>query len=163
MKMHNWWCAVCLLVSANIYAEPATVSPGIESLAFMVGSWQGNLGPLTVEETWSSPKAGSMDTMIRLSGPDGVQMLELLVIREVQDEGGQDTLMLHLRQFSPALELRTDQDMLLQNIAAQSVSFSGDENASIKLLTYTRMAQDHLKVEVTVATGDVLTAHLQPN
>jgi hypothetical protein len=153
-------CVIFLLMSTNNYAEPPS---SVASLAWMVGSWKGSLGPQTVEEAWSSPKAGSMDTMIRLSSPEGVHMLELVVIREIHAPGGQDTLMLHLRQFSPSLELVTDQDMLLQNIAAQSVSFAGDENATITLLTYTRMAQDHLQVEVTVATGDVLTAHLHPN
>ena len=153
-------CVIFLLMSTNNYAGPP---PVLESLSWMVGSWKGSLGPQTVEEAWSSPMAGSMDTMIRLSSPEGVQMLELAVIREIHTPNGQDTLMLHLRQFSPSLDLVTDQDMLLQNIASKSVSFAGDKNASIKRLTYTRMAQDHLQVEVTVATGDVLTAHLHPN
>jgi len=50
----------------------------------MAGSWKGSLGEQTVEETWSSPEMGSMDTMIRLSSPAGVQMIELNMIREVR-------------------------------------------------------------------------------
>ncbi|MCZ6503431.1 MAG: DUF6265 family protein [Gammaproteobacteria bacterium] len=161
--MRYWLCAVFLLMSTNSYAEPSITPSGIESLAWMVGSWKGTLGPQTVEETWSSPRAGSMDAMIRLSTPEGVQMIELIVIREVQVADGEDSLMLHLRQFSPALELRTSLDMQRQAIAAQSVSFVADESAAIEQLTYTRMAQDHLRVEVTLATGEVFTAHLQPD
>ena len=47
----------------------------------MVGSWQGLLGAEMVEETWSPPELGGMDTMIRLSSPEGVQMIELIIIR----------------------------------------------------------------------------------
>ena len=104
----------------------------------------------------------SMDTMIRLSSPEGVQMIELIVIREVRVAEGESTLALHLRQFSPALELRSSQDMQLQDISKQSVSFVGDESAGIKQLAYTRIAQDHLKVEVTVVTGDVFSVNLRP-
>jgi hypothetical protein len=158
-----WLYAVFLLMSTNSYAEPSTTRPGIESLSWLVGSWRGTFGPQTVEETWSSPRAGSMEAMIRLSTAEGVQMIELVVIREVQVADGKGGLMLHLRQFSPTLELRASQDMQRQAKAAQSVSFVGDENAAIQQLTYTRMAQDHLKAEVTAANGDVFTAHLQPD
>lgn len=107
--------------------------------------------------------AGSMEAMIRLSTPEGVQLIELIVIREVQGADGEASLMLHLRQFTPTLELHASQDMQRQAAAAQSVSFVADESAAIRQLTYTRVAQDHLKAEVTTANGDVFTAHLQPD
>ena len=161
--MHYWLYALLLLMATNNHAEPSTTSQGIESLSWMVGSWKGTLGPQTVEEAWSPPKLGSMDTMIRLSSPEGVQMIELIVIREVHDEGDKDSLMLHLRQFSPALELRTSQDMQLKDMGLHSVSFVANEGESIKQLAYTLAEPDQLKVEVTTATGDVLTARLQRN
>lgn len=163
LNMRFWLCAICLSMSAHSYAEPSNTPASIESLSWMVGSWKGNLGSLTVEETWTAPAANSMDTMIRLTGPEGVQMIELIVIREVQDPEGKDTLVLHLRQFSPALVIRTSLDMQLQELAGQSVSFMAKESAGITQLAYTRMAENHLRVEVTVATGDVLTADLYPN
>ena len=161
--MRYWLCALCLLMGSNGYAEPSTTPLGLESLAWMTGSWKGALGPQTVEETWSSPEAGSMDAMIRLSTPQGVQMIELIVIREVQVADGRDNLVLHLRQFSPALELRNRQDMQRQAITARSVSFVTDGSAGIQQLSYTLVAQDHLRVEVSFANGDVVTAHLQPD
>jgi len=150
-------------MSAHSFAESSNTLASIESLSWMVGSWKGSLGPLTVEETWSAPATNSMDTMIRLTGPEGVQMIELIVIREVQDAEGKDTLVLHLRQFSPALAIRTSQDMQLQELGGQSVSFITKESAGITQLAYRRMAEDHLRVEVTVAKGDVLTADLHRN
>ena len=89
-------------------------------------------------------------------------MIELIVIREVRVSEGNNTLALHLRQFSPALELRASQDMELQDISTQSVSFVADGKSGIKQLSYTRIAQDQLKVEVTVVTGDVFSVNLRP-
>jgi hypothetical protein len=160
--MRYWLYAMVLFMSANTHAQPPTITEGLESLSWMAGSWKGSLGEQTVEETWSPPEMASMDTMIRLSSPEGVQMIELIVIREVRVFEGENTLVLHLRQFSPALELRASQDMQLQDISTQSVSFVSDESSGIKKLVYTRIAQDHLKVEVTVVTGDVFSVNLRP-
>ena len=160
--MRYWLCAMVLFMSASTHAQQQIITASIESLSWMVGSWQGSLGAQTVEETWSPPEMGSMDTMIRLSSPEGVQMIELIVIREVRVSEGKNTLTLHLRQFSPGLELRARQDMRLQDISTQSASFFADANSGIKQLSYTRVAQDQLKVEVTVVTGDVFSVNLRP-
>ena len=160
--MRYFLYAMVLLMGANTHAQPQTITASIESLSWMAGSWKGLLGEQTVEETWSPPEMGSMDTMIRLSSPEGVQMIELIVIREVRVSVGENTLVLHLRQFSPGLEARAGQDMELQDISTQSVSFVADANSGIKQLSYTRIAQDQLKVEVTVDTGDVFTVNLRP-
>ena len=161
--MRYWLYAIILFMSANTHAQPQTITASIESLSWMAGSWKGLLGKQIVEETWSPPDMASMDTMIRLSSPEGVQMIELIVIREVPVFEGENTLVLHLRQFSPALELRASQDMQLQHISTQSVSFVADASPGIKQLAYTRIAQDHLKVALTVGTGDVFTVNLRPN
>jgi hypothetical protein len=160
--MRYWLYAMIFFMSANTHAQPQTITASIESLSWMAGSWKGSLDEQTVEETWSTPERSSMDTMIRLSSPEGVQMIELIVIREVGVFEGENTLALHLRQFSPALELRSSQDMQLQAISTQSVSFVSDESSGIKQLAYKRIAHDHLKVEVTGATGEVFRVNLRP-
>jgi hypothetical protein len=53
-------------------------------------------------------------------------------------------------------------EMGSMDISTQSVSFVADANSGIKQLSYTRIAQDQLKVEVTVATGDVFSVNLRP-
>lgn len=127
----------------------------INQLNWMVGPWTGGLGPQTVEEEWSAPFHGSMETMIRLTTDEGVQMLELAVIREVEG-----SLVLHLRQFSPELELRTDQNMRLEEIGEGFVTFIADEGASIPRLAYKLTAPGQMRVEVTIITGDVVAAEL---
>jgi hypothetical protein len=153
--------AIVLLMSTISFADSTTSPPDLESLSWMVGSWTGSLGPQTVEETWSSPRAGNMNAGIRLSTPEGVQMMEFIVLREVQVANGKPSLMLHLRQFSPELDLRNSQDFQMQSIAAQSVTFATAEPTAVKRLTYTGVSQDQLQIEVTIATGEVFTAHLQ--
>lgn len=159
-KVVHWLCAILLIMVTNIEAQAQPATGELSHLSWMVGSWQGSLGPQTVEETWSAPHLGSMDTMIRLSGPDGVDMMELIVIREV-NEGDESSLELHLRQFGPTLELRNGQDMTLEFVGKDSVSFVAEEGASIPRLAYKRLAQDHIRVEVTITTGDVLAAELR--
>lgn len=127
----------------------------MNQLNWMVGPWTGDLGPQTVEEEWSAPFHGSMETMIRLTTDEGVQMLELAVIREVEG-----SLVLHLRQFSPELELRTDQNMRLEEIGEGFVTFIADEGASIPRLAYKLTAPGQMRVEVTIITGDVVAAEL---
>lgn len=127
----------------------------ITSLEWLIGHWEGALGPLTVEETWYPPKHGSMQMMIRLADPDAIQMLEFIVVREV--EAG---LILHLRQFGPDMELRTNQEMPLIEQSDDQVSFTADDNASVRRLDYTLTGADQLRVDVTVATGDVVSAEL---
>jgi hypothetical protein len=155
--------AIVLLMSTISFADSTTSPGGLESLSWMVGSWTGSLGPQTVEETWSSPRAGNMNAGIRLSTPEGVQMMEFIVIREVHVANGEDSLMLHLRQFSPELELRNSQDMQLKAIATQSVTFATAEPTALKQLRYTGVAQGQLSIEVTMANGNVFTAHLEHN
>ena len=103
-------CAILLLVSISNSTFAATLA----DLHWMVGSWSGSLGPQTVEEAWSTPRGGTMSTMIRLTSETSTNMVELIVIREEND-----SLILHLRQFSPALELRLAQDMPLKELSAR--------------------------------------------
>ncbi|MFT7221975.1 MAG: hypothetical protein ACI8Z1_003598 [Candidatus Azotimanducaceae bacterium] len=142
------------LLSLSLSPHAGTASM-IDQLNWMVGPWTGSLGPQTVEEDWSAPFHGSMETMIRLTTDEGVQMLELAVIRELEG-----TLVLHLRQFSPALELSTDQNMRLGEIGEGFVTFVADEGASIPKLAYTLTAPGRMRVEVTIVTGDVVAAEL---
>jgi hypothetical protein len=130
---------------------PAT----LQDIQWMVGPWTGELGAQTVEEAWRAPQGGVMSTMITLGSAAGIDMIELIAIRE---EG--DSLVLHLRQFSPALELRHSDDMRLQACDAQSVRFVSP-GAPIEGLAYRQSADQTMQVEVTVAGGAVLVAKLQ--
>jgi len=148
----QWVCAIFLAMSMDQTAIAAELS----ELHWMVGSWRGSLGPQTVEEAWSEPSGGTMSTMIRLTSATETLMVELVVIRE---EGG--SLVLHLRQFDPTLQLVMAQDMTLAELTPQGVAFAGTQDAAIKMLAYRNINPERMEVDVTTADGTVMTAVLQ--
>lgn len=127
----------------------------LADVQWMSGGWTGALGPQTVEERWSEPKGGTMSTMIRLTTESETIMIELISIREVDE-----SLVLHLRQFSPALEPVLTQDMPLASITAGSVTFDGPAGGGIQGLAYRSMDAASMEVDVTLLDGTVLTAGL---
>ena len=132
----------------------------IDQLTWMVGGWQGALDERTVEEHWNAPRFGTMQTAVRLSGPEGVQMVELIAISQVPGEDGEPTLSLELRQFAPNLEIVNAQSMVLDAVDAASVSFRAASEGMLSGLRY-RSGEETMWVDVTVPTGDVLTAELE--
>lgn len=96
-----------------------------------------------------------MSTMVRLYTPTETIMIELIAIREQAD-----SLVLHLRQFSPALEIRLTQDMPLVEMSDGHVAFQGPTDSNIPKLTYRSMGERTMEVDVTTASGAVLTASL---
>ena len=132
------------------------VTATLADVQWMCGAWTGELGPQRVEECWSEPKGGTMSTMIRLTTDTDTVMIELISIRETDD-----SLVLHLRQFSPALEPLLSQDMPLVSIAAGSAAFDGPEGGQIQKLGYRSIDASTLEVDVTIMDGTVLTAALK--
>jgi len=145
-------CVILLAMSTSIHATPGSLA----DLHWMVGGWRGALGEQTVEEAWSEPSGGTMSTMVRLNNPDSTYMVELIVIREVEG-----SLVLHLRQFSPALELRLAQDMPLADLQPNSVRFEAPPDAAIKALSYRSTGPESMEVDVTIAEDVMVTATLQ--
>lgn len=133
----------------------------IADMAWLSGGWTGTLGPMTVEEIWMPPLHGFMEMMIRLSVPQGVTMTEFIVVREVEDDAGQPTLLLHLKQFDPLQEPVTDQVMALDEIREGFVSFKADEGNRITGLSYTQLPDGGLRVDVDSAASGVVAAELQ--
>ncbi|MEM9620807.1 MAG: DUF6265 family protein [Pseudomonadota bacterium] len=131
----------------------------LNDLLWMCGAWIGALGPQAITEDWSDPSGGTMSTMVRLSSPSETLMIELISIRE---EG--DSLILHLRQFTPALQPVLQQDMPLHALTQDSVEFIAPAGSGISKLAYRRVSATQMHVDVTTADGTVLTAELaRPN
>ena len=121
--------STCLLI-ASLSAQAASV----DSLSWMEGRWSGNLGPATLEETWNDPKAGTMVALVRMTTPDGVGFVELIVINEEDD-----TLVLRLQQFSATYEplMPSPQRLVMSGQTDTSISFSA-EDGPMTALTYSR-------------------------
>jgi hypothetical protein len=148
VRLPSCICGVLLAMSTLAHGNP----PGIDALAWMAGPWRGSVGDRTVEENWRRPTADTLATMALLTDAGGVNMVELIVIR-----AHDGTLTLHLRQFSPALELRLEQNMPLAELGDRSVTFTAD-GAPIRQLGYRLVADDLMNVELTFADGTRITA-----
>ncbi len=132
----------------------------IDQLEWLLGPWRGTFGQQQVREAWRRQDNRSIDTVVHLIGPEGVDMIEMIVIRESSQHQA-TKLVLHLRQFTPQLELVTTQNMVMTQQADNAVVFTADPGAGISQLGYRLDDSGQLVVNVGVATGEVLTAQLQ--
>ena len=110
--------------SVSVYAA------GVEDLAWMKGRWAGNLGPATLEETWNEPRAGTMVAVVRMSSPQGVGFVEMIVINEEDD-----TLVLRLQQFSATFEplMPEPHKMVMSGQTESSITFTAESGPLTKL------------------------------
>lgn len=111
MKRNGMWIAAGLLGLGGLGlglgmqpAEPkveaaAAVSREVAALAFLEGTWRGEMEGDAVEEVWSAPSGDSIIGMFRWQSGGKTTMWELLSVRS---EGG--AAVLRLRHFGPGLE-----------------------------------------------------------
>ena len=135
---------------ASSDAKETAVAGSVADLAWMTGTWSGPLGGGNVlEENWTVPKAGSIQSLVRQTGPNGTGMVELIVIEE--EEG---TLRLRLQQWDPGLKPRTPEPsvMTLEEMGENTVAFRAEEGAMFAKLRYTRDG-DNFTIGITNHNG----------
>ena len=134
----------------------------IENLSFLAGEWSGELGPSTrVEENWSQPSFGSMEARVKLVVDSQASTIELIRIEEVSTETEGQRLHLYVRQFSPVLELRVSEDMVLVSLSETRAVFSNEAGQAIRKLTYETPSDGILTVEVTFPDNQSVLAELK--
>lgn len=142
-------------------ASPRAAEPPIATvsdLGWMTGYWSGPLGDQVMEENWNKPVGGTIAGLVRMAGPQGTQMIELVIIRE--HEG---SVLLTLQQFNPDFTPRSvaPQTMRLVSRGAQTVTFEDSENTpGLKKLTYSRSADNHYLIEALLPSGEMFKADL---
>jgi hypothetical protein len=137
-----------LLSITSSLAFAAGPAATIDQLAWMTGNYAGNLGPNTLEENWVLPEAGSIAAVVRMTGPGGTSMFEMITIEEVDG-----SLVLHLQQFDPGFKPRTPEPlkMELAMIMDNHVHFNNVADTGMRSLGYS-------------LNGDTFTVHIeQPN
>lgn len=139
------------LLAANIaIATDETPAASVADLAWMTGTWSGPVGGGNIlEENWTVPKAGSIQSLVRMTGPNGTSMVELIVIEE--EEG---TLRLRLQQWDPGMKPRTEGPsvMALAEMGENTVAFQAEEGAMFDKLRYTRDG-DSFTISITNPNG----------
>ena len=112
----------------------------VQDLAWMSGTWAGAVGPGELEENWTQPKAGSIQSLVRMTAGGKTNMVELIVIEEVPGDDGETTLRLHLQQWDPGYKPRPQgpTHMVLDEIGDNTVAFVPDGEGMFNKLRYTR-------------------------
>jgi len=156
-------CFVIGLAAAHAgFAEDA---PRVADLAWMTGSWDG-AGDNVLEENWSLPRAGTIDSLVKSTGPDGTDMVEIVHIEEAEG-----TLHLYLQQWNVPFSPRTPQaqKMTLREMTANSVMFDAVGDGGLKALGYERIyndadnpADDEFHINVVLPNDQSLTLKLTP-
>lgn len=136
-------CAICFVTATAASeaeeAAEAESAPSVSALAWMTGTWAGPAGAGELEENWTTPKAGSIQAMVRMTGDDKTSMVEVIVIEE--EEG---TLRLRLQQWDPGFKPRTPAPAVfaLDELGENTVSFKAvSEGATMSALRYTRAGE----------------------
>lgn len=145
---------LCLLSAAVLAAPKATV----EDLAWMQGAWAGDLGPNRLEERWNAPLAGTIASLVRMTGPTGTSMIELIVVEE---EAG--SLVLRLQQWNPGFKPRTEgpQVFALESLGKRTVTWKALGSTGLQSLTYSRHGKRKFQVDGIGADGNAFAAKLR--
>jgi hypothetical protein len=135
-------------------------APSIADLAWMTGSWIGSFGEQTLEENWSQPAGGTIACLVRITGNDQTNMVELILIEELDD-----SLLFRVRQWLPGFVPRRPepQIMTLAELSDRSVSFDGTGDSDFEHLTYSRPSEDLFQIDVVPRQGEPFRIELRKN
>lgn len=133
--------------------------PKIETLSWLTGSWDGQMGPAVLEENWSLPRAGTIASLVRQTGPDGMGMVEMVYIEEANG-----TLDLYIQQWDTGFKSRTPnaQRMTMSEITENSVTFKAVGEGGLAQLKYSRPSIDAFHIDVVTAGDQEFTIKLSP-
>ena len=128
---------------------PAAMAASIADLAWMTGTWSGAVGPGVLEENWTVPRDGSIQSVVRMTGGGQTSMVELIVIEEEDD-----TLVLRLQQWDPGMKPRTEGPtvMKLAEMGESTVAFEVVGEGMFSTLRYTRDG-DTFTISITNLDG----------
>ena len=114
---------VALAFALCTVAISAAAESTIEKLAWMTGTWSGPLGEGTLEENWTVPRDGSIQS--------------------------KDGLVLHLEQWNPGYESRGPATkMRSTTIGENEVSFEVVGEGAFKTLAYKRPADNEFEIHI---------------
>ncbi|MDE0006745.1 MAG: DUF6265 family protein [Gammaproteobacteria bacterium] len=136
------------LVLCLAFAPPA-LAASIDDLAWMTGTWSGAVGPGVLEENWTVPRDGSIQSVVRMTGGGQTSMVELIVIEEEDD-----TLVLRLQQWDPGMKPRTEGPtvMKLAEMGESTIAFEVVGEGMFSTLRYTRDG-DTFTISITNLDG----------
>lgn len=156
-----WFAAISLILllidprSGLAQDDQQTSQVGLQDLAWIAGSWQGEAMGGRFEETWSKPTASSMMGMFKFYTDEGIGFYELLTI---VPKG--DSLVLRLKHFDSQLVGWEEKDDSVE------FPFVSKNESEIRFdgLVFQKKGADSMLIKVTVDQGNgpqVIDFHCQ--
>ena len=130
----------------------------ITDLAWMTGTWSAPLGPNTLEENWTTAANGNIASMVRMSGPNGVSMWEVITIEEKDG-----SLLMSIQQWDAGFKPRSPaaQKMELVEIGDKRVKFKAVTEGAMTTLGYSIGADGTFNIEAGQPGGNVAKLSLK--
>ena len=124
-------------IPAIAISQEKQLSPKLENISWIAGTWHGEAFGEQTEEIWSQPSGGSMIANFKLTNENKVTFYEIEIIREIEN-----TLILQLKYFGPNLKGWETKDETvyfpLKEITENKVVFEG--------MTFEKISQSEMNV-----------------
>ena len=134
-----------LFITFIVTSQEKQLSPKLENIAWLSGTWYGEAFGGQTEEIWSEPSGGSMMASFKLINDGKVTFYEIEVIREIEN-----TLILQLKHFGPDLkgwETKDETvDFPLKEITKTKVVFEG--------MTFEKVSDNEMDIYVDIKNDD---------
>ena len=157
VRLHRLFTTLSLAFAAST-AFAAGPPAKISDLAWMTGTWSAPLGANTLEENWTTPSNGNIASMVRMSGPNGVSMWEVITIEEKDG-----SLMMNIQQWNAGFVPRSPaaQKMELVEIGDKRVKFKAVTEGAMTTLGYSLGADGTFNIEAGQPGGNVAKLSLK--
>ena len=131
----------------------------VDSLAWLTGSWQGPINGNILEETWLTPRSGTIVALVRSSNESGTNFVEIIIIKEING-----TLELQLQLFDNSLKPinNNPHSFELTKIENNYISFKGVSTGAHKTLSYQRTEKNVFFIRFQPYEGDLVEIRLIP-
>ena len=143
-----------------LFASSLTAGVTVQDLQWMSGTWTGSVGgPVKLQENWTVPEAGSIQSLVRMTAGDTTTMVELIVIEDIDDG-----LQLHIQQWDKGYVPRAGgaQRMVMESAGENFVKFKDASGGGLKTLQYSRPGNaSTFVIDIVTAMGQPMKIELQ--
>ena len=143
-----------------LLASSLTAGVTVQDLQWMSGTWTGSVGgPVKLQENWTVPEAGSIQSLVRMTAGDTTTMVELIVVEEIDE-----SLQLHIQQWDKGYVPRAGgaQRMTMESVGENYVKFKDASGGGLKTIQYSRPGNaSTFVIDIVTAMGQPMKIELQ--
>ena len=154
--MKRLW--VIILFISTVWGQ--TNKPlSVDNLSWLTGSWQGPINGNILEETWLTPRSGTIVALVRSANESGTEFVEIIHIKELNG-----TLELRLQLFDNSLSPESPKAhrFELTNMGDSYVAFKGITKGAHQTLSYERPEKAVFYIRFQPQEGDAVEIKLTP-